>query len=109
MKKIRKEFTFNFQLKHNVVRDLKIVTEKICDLEVECVGYFDPNVSKLNIHDRYSVDIDFIRYEGKDIKPVLDVTELTCDIEEAALLELARITSPKLDLGKAFDIFKRAI
>ena len=109
MKKIRKEFTFNFPLRHNVVRDLKIVTETICILEVECVGYFDPSVSKLNIHDRYSVDIDFIRYEGKDIKPVLDVTELTCDIEEAALLKLAEITSSKLDLGKAWDSFKKAI
>jgi hypothetical protein len=109
MKKIRKEFTFNFPLKHNVVRNLKVVTETICLLEVECVGYYDPTVSKLNIHDRYSVDIDFIRYEGKDIKPILDVTELMDDIEQAALLELASITSSKLDLGKAFDIFKKAI
>lgn len=109
MKKIHKEFTFNFPLKHNVVRNMKVVSETICLLECECVGYYDPTVSKLNIHDRYSVDIDFIRYEGKDIKPILDVTELMDDIEQAALLKLAEITSPKLDLGKAFDIFKKAI
>lgn len=83
--RIHKEFTFRYPLKHKVVRDLKIVTEHIGDLMVEGVGYFDPSASVLDIFERYSVDIDFVKWNGTDIKPVLEVTGAMDDVVEAAI------------------------
>ena len=83
--RIHKEFTFHYPLKHKVVRDLRIVTEHVGDLEVEGVGYFDPSASVLDIFDRYSVDIDFIRWNGTDIKPVLEVTGGMDEVVEASI------------------------
>jgi hypothetical protein len=85
MRNIIQEFSFHFPLKHKVVRDLKIVTEHIGDLEVEGVGYFDPSASALDIFDRYNVDIDFVKWQGADIKPVLEVTGAMEEIQEAAV------------------------
>ena len=83
--RIHKEFTFHYPLKHKVVRNLRIVTEHVGDLEVEGVGYFDPSASVLDIFDRYSVDIDFIRWNGTDIKPVLEVTGAMDEVVEASI------------------------
>jgi hypothetical protein len=82
---IHKEFTFHYPLKHKVVRDLRIVTEHVGDLEIEGTGYFDPTASVLDIFDRYSVDIDFVKWNGTDIRPVLEVTGAMDDIIEAAI------------------------
>ena len=82
--RIHKEFTFRYPLKHKVVRDLKIVTEHIGDLVVEGIGYFDPSASVLDIFERYSVDIDLVKWNGADIKPVLEVTGVMDDVVEAA-------------------------
>ena len=78
-------FSFHYPLKHKVVRDLKIVTEHIGDLKVEGVGYFNPSASALDIFDRYNVDIDFVKWNGYDIKPVLEVTGAIEEIQEAAV------------------------
>jgi hypothetical protein len=83
--RIHKEFTFHYPLKHKVVRDLKIVTEHVGDLLVEGVGYFDPSASVLDIFDRYSVDIDFVKWNDTDIKPVLEVTGAMDDVVEASI------------------------
>lgn len=83
--RIHKEFTFCFPLKHKVVRDLKIVTEHVGDLVIEGVGYFDPSASVLDIFERYSVDIDFVKWNGTDIKPVLEVTGAMDDVVEASI------------------------
>ena len=85
MRKARKEFVFHYPLKHKVVRDLKIVTEHVGDLEIEGIGYFNPGASVLDIFDRYSVDIDFVKWNGTDIKPVLEVTGTMDEITEAAI------------------------
>lgn len=85
MRNTRKEFKYHFPLKQKVVRDLKIVTDHVGDLEVEGVGYFDPSASMLDIFDRYSVDIDFVKWNGTDIKPVLEVTGGMDDIIEASI------------------------
>lgn len=90
MRHTTKEFRFPYPLRHKVVRDLKIVTEHVGNLEVEGRGYFDPSASSLDIFDRYSVDIDFIRWNGTDIKPVLEVTGGMEEIIEAAVRHLAR-------------------
>jgi hypothetical protein len=61
------------------------VTEHVGDLLVEGVGYFDPSASVLDIFDRYSVDIDFVKWNDSDIKPVLEVTGTMDDVVEAAI------------------------
>lgn len=85
MRKTRKSFSFHFPLKHKVVRNLKIVTEHVGDLEVEGVGYFNSSASVLDIFDRYTVDIDLVKWNGTDIKPVLEVTGAMDEITEAAV------------------------
>jgi hypothetical protein len=85
MRKTRKSFAFHYPLKHKVVRNLKIVTEYVGDLEVEGVGYFNPSASVLDIFDRYTVDIDLVKWNGTDIKPVLEVTGAMDEITEAAI------------------------
>jgi hypothetical protein len=85
MRKHHKDFTFHYPLKHKVVRDLKIVTEHVGDLLVQGTGYFDPKASALDVFDRYSVDIDFVKWNNTDIRPVLEVTGAMDDIIEAAI------------------------
>ena len=85
MKHTKRNFSFQYPLKHKVVRDLKIVTEHVGDLEVEGIGYFDPSASQLDIFDRYSVDIDFVKWNGADIKPVLEITGGMDEIIEASI------------------------
>ena len=85
MRPIRKEFVFHYPLKHKVVRDLRIVTEYVGDLVVEGSGYFNPSASMLDIFDRYSVDIDFVKWNGTDIRPVLEVTGYLDEIMEASV------------------------
>ena len=85
MKNSAKDFRFYFPLKHKVVRDLKIVTEHVGNLEIEGVGYFNPSASRLDVFDRYTVDIDAVRWNGTDIKPVLEVTGGMEEIIEASI------------------------
>jgi hypothetical protein len=85
MHKLKKEFIFHYPLKHKVVKDLKIVTEHVGDLVIEGIGYFNPSASPIDVFDRYTVDIEFIKWNGTDIKPVLEVTGVLEDLEEAAI------------------------
>lgn len=91
IRKTKKEFQFTYPLKHKVVRDLKIVTEHIGDLIVEGVGYYNATASRLDIYDRYAVDIDFVKWNGTDIKPVMEVTGALEEIEEAAIRHFAEM------------------
>jgi hypothetical protein len=84
MKFHSKEFVFHYPLKRKSIRNLRIVTEHVGDLIVEGVGYFDPSASVLDIFDRYSVDIDFVKWKGIDIKEVLDVTGGLDEVIDAA-------------------------
>ena len=92
MRRISKQFIFDYPLKHKVVKNLKIVTEHVGDLQVEGSGYFDPSSSVLDIFDRYMVDIDFVRWNGTDIKPVLEVTGAMDEITEAAIRYFANLS-----------------
>lgn len=88
MQTIRKQqqsFQFYYPLKFKTVRDLKIVTEQVGDLKVEGVGYFNPSASPIDVFDRYAVDIEAVKWNGSDIKPVLEVMGNLEDIEEAAI------------------------
>ena len=96
MRKSKKDFQFIYPLKHKVVRDLKIVTEHIGDLVVEGVGYFNPMASPIDVFDRYSVDIEFVKWNGTDIKAVLDVMGNMEEIEEAAVRYFAQVLENNL-------------
>jgi hypothetical protein len=90
-----KRFQFIYPLKHKVVKDLKIVTEHVGDLIIEGSGYFNPNTNPLDVDDRYSVDIDFVMWNGNDIKAVLDVMGTMDEIEEKAVRHFASLIEEK--------------
>jgi hypothetical protein len=87
--KLKQHFEITYPLTHKVVRDLKIVTEHIGDLIVTGTAYCDPTVLKTEVDDRYSIDIDFVKWNGADIKPVLVVTDTLDDIEEFCIQKAA--------------------
>jgi hypothetical protein len=90
MRKRTKEFLFHYPLKQQMVRNLRIVTEHIGDLEVEGIGYFNPSASVLNSSERFRVDIDSVKWQGTDIRPVLELAGIMDDISEAAIRHFAR-------------------
>ena len=90
MKPIKKEFIFHYPLKHKVVRDLRLVTEHVGDLVIEGIGYFDPSASRLDIFERFTVDIESVTWKNTDILPVLEVTGAMDEITEAAIRYFAR-------------------
>ena len=96
MRQTKKELRFIYPLKHKVVRDLKIVTEHIGDLIVEGLGYFNPSASPIDVFERYNVDIDFVKWNGTDIKPVLEVMGNMDEIEEAAVRHFAQMLENSL-------------
>ena len=95
--RIHKEFTFRFPLRHNRVRNFKIITEDVGELEVEGIGYFDPSVSVLDIFQRFWVDLDLVKWNGTDIKPVLEITGGLEEIEEAATRYVAALFKQDLN------------
>ena len=87
---IRREFAFHYPLTQKVVRNCRLVTESIGDLVVEGVGYFNPSISVFDPEQsRYNADIDFIKWNGTDIKPVLEVSGMLEDVTEATLRYIA--------------------
>jgi hypothetical protein len=94
--KSTKPFSFAYPLKHKVVRDMKIITETVGELTVEGVGYFSPSESAP--FERFSVDLDFVKWNGCDIKQVLEVTGGLDQIEEAAVRYVASLFENKVDI-----------
>jgi len=93
MRRLATPFDFTFPLQHKIVRDLKIVNEHVGDLQVEGSVLINPSVSVLShLDERYAIDIDFIKWNGTDIKPVLELTGLMDDIQEAALRYCASLS-----------------
>lgn len=104
MQPVRKQqisFQFHYPLKYKVVRDLKIVTEQVGDLDIEAIGYFNPAVSPIDVFDRYAVDLDTVKWNGTDIKAVLEVMGNLEDIEEAAIRYFAGMLENRGDLRAA--------
>lgn len=85
-----KAFEFAFPLNQKVVRNLRIVTEHVGDLVISGMAYMDPYESVLS-DDRYDVDIDFIKWNGTDIKDVLEVIGDMNELATAALLHAAYV------------------
>lgn len=90
MSKISRPFEFNYPLSQKVVRNLKIVVEHVGDLTISGMAYMDPRESVLS-DSRYSVDIDFIKWNGTDIKPVLETIGDMNEVGEAALRHAAYV------------------
>jgi len=91
-RRIEKTFAYSFPLTQKVVRNCQLVTEHIGDLMIEGVGYYDPTVSRLDTeHNRYDADIAFIKWNGADIKPVLEVTGMMDDITDATVQYIATL------------------
>ena len=100
MAKIESSFQFNFPLKHKSVQRvegaLKLITLYVGDLQVEGVAYqYKPHFNERGQQPTHSVDIDFIKWNGMDIKPVLEVIDalIMSDIEDAAIKHAAAIFS----------------
>lgn len=86
MRRLAKPFDFQFPLNHKIVRNLKIVNEHVGDLQIEGSASINPSISILShLDERYAVDIDFVKWNGTDIKSVLELTGLMDDIQEATL------------------------
>ncbi len=91
-RRIRKEFTFQYPLLQKVVRNCRLVTEHIGDLSVEGIGYFNPSSSPFDSEGtRYNVDIDFIKWNGTDIKPVLEVSGMMEEVTDATIRYIATL------------------
>ena len=91
-RRITKEFTFQYPLSHKVVRNCRLVTEQVGNLSVEGIGYFNPSSSPFDAEDsRYNVDIDFIKWNGTDIKPVLEVSGMIEEVTDATIRYIATL------------------
>lgn len=93
--KLKQDFEITYPLTHKVVRDLKIVTEHVGDLIVTGTAFFDSSASVLDVYDRYAVDIDFIKWNGTDIKPVIEVMDRMDDINEYCIHKASSLFEEK--------------
>lgn len=75
MAKLQSSFEMTYHLKKKVVRNLKIVTD-LLPLTITGVYYCDTNFPKLDVQNRYDLDIETALFEGKDIKAVLEFTDV---------------------------------
>lgn len=103
MRKITQDFEINYPLIKKVVRDLKIVRETVGELVVTGTAYFNPDKSVLDTHERYSIDIDFINWNGTDIKPVIDFFELD-EIETYCTKEAAKLFEDHKSNNSLFEM-----
>jgi hypothetical protein len=85
------DFSLSYPLIQKVVRNLKIVSETVGELTLTGTAYMDPTVPLIEVESRYTVDIDFVRHEGHDIKAVLEVTGGMEDIEGYCIRKVARM------------------
>jgi hypothetical protein len=89
-RKQEKPFSFQFHLQTREVRNLRIVPITVGFLEISGTSYFYPSVRLEDFENgeaRYEVDIDFIKWDGVDIKPVVEgfAEDLFGNIYEAAV------------------------
>ncbi len=95
MAKITQEFEITYPLKQKIVRDCILVTEHVGDLIVTGTAYCDPSVPMMDVFNRYDVDIDFVRWNGTDIRSVLEVIGGMEEIYEAAHKAAAHLFTEK--------------
>lgn len=84
MTKKQQKFEFTHNLKKTVVRDMKLVTEYL-PLTLTGIYYCDTNFSKIDVANRYDMDIEEVIYEGMNIISVLEFTGALEDIYEETI------------------------
>jgi hypothetical protein len=90
-----KPFRFTHTFSQKVVRDLKIVEEYL-DVEVSGSGKMHKNFSCLEIDERFSADIDFVIWKGKDVKELIEFMGCLEEVQEAALRAVANLFTNQL-------------
>lgn len=104
MQTYKKNFDFKFPLNHKVVRNLKIVNEHVGNLTVQGSASKNANESRLS-SERFTIDIDFVKWNGTDIKPVLEMTALMDDIHDATEKYVAALFSQPMTHGEMMVVF----
>jgi hypothetical protein len=89
-RKLQQDFEFAYPLTREVVRSLRLTKEHIGDLLVQGTAYCYTGAPLTEPHERYTADIDFVRWNGTDIKDVLLVTGFLADLEEMAVQHAAK-------------------
>lgn len=109
--KLFKSFQFIFPYNKIVFKNGRKQYEHIADLTIEGVAEHWPNVSKMEpAHDRFNVDIDFVKYNGIDVKPLLEESALMDEISDAAFNHAAFIFDKPVEeteeekIDSAFDM-----
>jgi hypothetical protein len=69
-------FSLQFPLTHKVVRNLRIVTEKVGTLLIKGTRCYSPYTND------YAVSIDAIYYEGVNVLPLIQLVNMYEEIEE---------------------------
>jgi hypothetical protein len=90
MSKIKKPFRFTHTFTQKVVRDLRIVTETL-DVEVSGTGYNNTNSSVTDIDEKFSIDIDFIIWKGKDVTELVEFMGCFEEVQEAAFRHVVNL------------------
>jgi hypothetical protein len=82
--KVHIPFEMHYPLRHEVIRNLRFVTEHEGDLIIKGSAALDPTIAPLSPGKRISVSIGSVEYNGVDILPVLHVFDVYSDIEAYA-------------------------
>jgi hypothetical protein len=96
--KISKPFEFEFPVTQKLVRNLRVVTECVGNLQISGMAYMDPYESILS-EDRYGFDFDYIKWNGVDVRPLLEAIGDMNLLAEATLSHAAYV----------FEAYKEAI
>lgn len=83
--RMRERFSFLYPLTQKAVRDLKIITEQVGKLRVEGWITCDPSVPRIDAEDRYSVELESVTWEGRNILPALQWADAVEEIEDWCL------------------------
>lgn len=85
LQKKQKQFSFLFPLNKKSVKNLRIVTTHIGDLEISGVAYFNPRVSLLdNEERRFYADVDSVKWNGAEVKDLLEAIDQLEEMKDAA-------------------------
>lgn len=79
----QQDFSFDFPLIERGWKKGRVTTTHVGTLNISGIAYKDTRISILE-SGRYTADIDFVMFNGTDIKPVLFAMDKMEEIEQAA-------------------------
>jgi hypothetical protein len=85
--------SFTYVVAQQVVRSCRLITEKVCCLEIFYSGEVDDTCSKIE-KERYGVEIEKVMHGLEDVRDLLNsvADNLMFDIHEAAIRHFMRQT-----------------